>query len=107
MSNWYVVALIATMAIVTALIRSLPFLIWSGERKTPEYIIWLGNVLPYAIMSMLVVYCLRNTGFSGFEEWGPAAISVVITGTAQVWRRNSILSIVIGTVSYMVLIQLI
>ena len=59
MSNTYVNAMIAVMAIVTMLLRFLPFMIF-GERKTPKYIDYLGKYLPYAIMGMLVVYCLKG-----------------------------------------------
>ena len=50
--------LVAVMAAVTALLRFLPFLIFRGERKTPAYISYLGQVLPQAIIGMLVIYCL-------------------------------------------------
>lgn len=106
MSNSYVIAMIAVMACVTIMTRSLPFLIWSGERKTPEYIIWLGNVLPYAIMAMLVVFCLKGTSFAALSGWVPALIACVATGVMQVIKRNSIYSIILGTVVYMILIRI-
>lgn len=106
MSNSYVIAMIAVMGGVTLLIRALPFLIWSGERKTPEYIVWLGNVLPYAIMAMLVVFCLKGTNFSSLEGWVPALIACLVTGGMQAWRRNSIYSIIAGTICYMILIRI-
>ncbi len=64
MFNTHTALIILVAALVTAALRFAPFIVWSGERKTPEYIVWLGNVLPYAIMAMLVVYCLRNTSFT-------------------------------------------
>ena len=51
--------LVAIMAIVTILLRFLPF--WVFKKNTPKYISYLGEVLPAAIIGMLVVYCLRNT----------------------------------------------
>lgn len=105
MSNGYVIAMITVMAGVTFLIRALPFLIWSGERKTPEYIVWLGNTLPYAIIAMLVVYCLKGVSFQETLGWAPAIIACVATGIMQVWKRNSIYSIIVGTVVYMILIR--
>ena len=53
-------ALIAVCAAVTILLRFLPFLIFGGKKEIPGYITYLSGVLPYAIMGMLVMYCLRN-----------------------------------------------
>ena len=51
--------LIAVMALVTVLTRALPFIFF--RERTPEYVSYLGKVLPSAIIGMLVVYCLRET----------------------------------------------
>ncbi|MBQ0078613.1 MAG: AzlD domain-containing protein [Eubacterium sp.] len=107
MFDTHVVLVIAVASIVTIGLRSLPFIIWNGERKTPEYIIWLGNVLPYAIMGMLVVFCLKGTHITNMSEVVPAAIAVVFTAILQRVKHNSLLSILAGTVVYMVLIQII
>lgn len=104
--NTYALAIVAVAAIVTQAIRFAPFLLWGGKRKTPEFILWLGNILPYAVMGMLVVYCLKGISFSEVSNWAPALISVALVGGLQAWRKNSILSIIAGTVCYMVLIQL-
>ncbi|MCF0140702.1 MAG: AzlD domain-containing protein [Mogibacterium sp.] len=105
MFNMHAAAIIAVCAIVTVALRVSPFIIWSGERTTPKYIMWLGDVLPYAIMAMLVVFCLRNISFDSVVNWAPAIISVLVTGVTQVVKRNSILSIIVGTICYMLLIQ--
>ena len=105
--NTYALAIVAVAAVVTQAIRFAPFLLWGGKRKTPEFILWLGNILPYAIMGMLVVYCLKGISFSEVSNWAPALISVALVGGLQAWRKNSLLSIIAGTVCYMVLIQII
>ena len=56
-------SIILVCGIVTALLRTLPFIIWNGNKKVPEYILWLGHVLPYAIMMMLIVFALRGISF--------------------------------------------
>ena len=63
--NTHAVLLIAVSALVTALIRFAPFLVFRGGRETPAVILRLGKLLPCAVMSMLVVYCLRNMNFAG------------------------------------------
>ena len=48
--------------------RWLPFWIFPANRPIPEYIRYLGNVLPAAMFGMLVVYCYKNVDvFSGFH----------------------------------------
>lgn len=99
--------LIIVMAAVTALLRFLPFIIWNGKRKTPKYILYLGNVLPYAIMGMLVVYCLKGISFAAAPYGIPEFLGVMIVGLLYLWKRNTLLSIVGGTAAYMFLIQMV
>ncbi len=99
--------LIAVMSAVTALIRFLPFIIFRGDRKTPEYILWMGKALPYAIMGMLVVYCMKSLSLSSAPYGAPEFIACMLTAALHVWKRNSLLSIGGGTVCYMLLVQLV
>ena len=65
--NIHGILIVAVVAIVTIALRFLPFFIFGGKRKTPEAILYLGKVLPYAIMGMLVIYCLRSITTAGME----------------------------------------
>ena len=98
---------VAVIALVTAGIRFLPFAVFRGGKQTPALIEKLGRVLPYAIMGMLVVYCLKGVSFSGAEQWVPSVVACVVTGASYVWKRNTLLSILSGTVCYMVLVQMV
>lgn len=95
---------IAIASIVTILLRALPFLVFQ-KKETPEVISYLGNVLPYAIMGMLVVYCLREVSFLQNPYGIPELVGVGITVLIHVWKRNTLISILCGTISYMLLIQ--
>lgn len=106
MNDMHVWLTVAVIALVTALLRFLPFAVFSGGRKTPAVVERLGAVLPGAIMAMLVVYCLKDTHFQSAEGWVPALIGVLVTGMLHVWKRNTLLSIIGGTVCYMLLVQL-
>ena len=97
-------ALLITAA-VTAALRFLPFLIFGGKRKTPETVLYLGKVLPCAIMGMLVVYCLRGMTFSSVGGFLPQLIAGALTARLYLWRKNSLLSILGGTACYMLLIR--
>lgn len=97
--------LIAAMAIMTLLIRFLPFLVF--RKKTPKYISYLGRVLPSAIIGMLVIYCLKDITPSA-EPFGiPELIAVICVALLQVWKRNSLISILAGTLIYMLLVQIV
>ena len=107
MTDTRAAALIAAAAIVTALLRFLPFLFLGGKRKTPEYITYLGKVLPYAIIGMLVVYCLRGVTPLSWPHGLPEFLAVAAVVVLHLWRRSTLLSIAGGTICYMVLIQFI
>lgn len=91
----------------TMLTRFLPFLIFNGKRPVPKVIMYLGNVLPASIFAMLVVYCLRNTEITVPPYGLPAFLSSAVTVLTHVWKKNTLLSMLAGTVCYMFLIQIV
>lgn len=97
--------IVAAAAGVTALLRFLPFLIFSGERRVPPFIEVLTGLLPPAVMGMLVVYCLRNVSLFSGSRGLPELLASAAVVLSYVWKRSTFLSIVIGTVLYMVLVQ--
>ena len=99
--------IIAVSGAVTLLLRFLPFLIFGGKRETPPYIVYLGKVLPYAIMGMLVIYCLRGISFTAAANFLPELIACAVVVLAHVWKRNTLLSIISGTLCYMLLVQVV
>ena len=100
-------ALIAAMSLGTILLRFLPFLVFSGSRKVPAVILYLGEVLPNAALGMLVIYCLKDLALT-VSPWGlPELIAVVIVVAIQAWRHNSIYSILGGTAAYMLMFHLV
>lgn len=106
MNNTVHVALvIGVIALVTALLRFLPFLVFNGRRPMPEVIRYLGSVLPYSVIAMLVVYCLKDVSFGTYSGWLAPAISVAAVVLLHIWKRNTLLSIVGGTICYMLLIR--
>ena len=106
MTDIQIFGIIAVIALVTAITRFLPFAVFGRGRKTPPLVEKLGRLLPYAIMGMLVVYCLKGTTFTSLEGFVPALISIGVVTGVYLWRKNTLLSIVAGTISYMLLVQL-
>ncbi|MBR3431884.1 MAG: AzlD domain-containing protein [Clostridia bacterium] len=100
----YPLAVIGVIAVVTWALRAFPFLLF-GNRPLPKVIRYLGKALPPAIMTVLVIYCLRDISFSqspfGIPELAACALVVIL----QAVRKNMYLSIIAGTVCYMVLIR--
>ena len=107
MTELHAVLLVAVTSAVTILLRFLPFAIFSGNRKTPAYVTYLGKVLPYAIMGMLVVFCLKGVSLTAAPYGIPEAIACVLVVLLHVWKRNTLVSILGGTVCYMVLVQMV
>lgn len=97
--------MIAVIALVTAALRFLPFWVFNENRKTPPMISYLGQVLPYAIMGMLVVYCLKDVSFTAAPFGIPEAIGCAVVTVLHIWKRNTLLSIGAGTICYMLMVQ--
>ena len=97
--------MIVVIALVTMATRFLPFLLFGQQREMPEVISRLGKVLPCAIMGMLVVYCLKDISFLSAPFGIPELIACAAVALLHIWKRNTLLSIGLGTLVYMLLIQ--
>ena len=93
------------IALVTWLLRSIPFILFPENKKTPKYIQYLSKVLPNTIIAMLVIYCLKDINFLVYPNGLPEIISIIAIAALHIWKRNSLLSIGGGTLVYMLLVQ--
>lgn len=107
MPDIHSVLLVGVIALVTVGLRFLPFAVFSGKNKTPQFVIYLGTVLPFAVMGMLVIYCLRNISFLSSPFGLPELISVLAVVLLHLWKKNTLISIIGGTACYMLLAQLV
>lgn len=98
--------LIAVMALVTAGTRYLPFILFSNK-EIPKALVYLGDVLPGAIIGMLVIYCFKSTVVLSYPFALPEIIACVVVIGLYIWRKNVLLSVGVGTVLYMVLVQVV
>lgn len=85
--------------------RFIPFLIFSSHRPLPEYIKYLGKLLPSALFGLLVVFSLKNTTVLSGNHGIPELISVLTVIIIHLWKRQMILSVAVGTIVHMVLVQ--
>lgn len=99
--------IILVMGLMTLATRILPVLIFGRGEIVPDYILYLGRVVPYTAMGLLIVYCLRDVQVLEAPHALPEIISLVVVVLTYLWKRNSILSVVIGTALYMVLVQMV
>lgn len=96
---------IAVIALAILATRALPFLLFPDNRETPKLVVYLGRVLPSAIIGMLIVYCLKGVSLLTGAHGLPEAIAIVCVAAVHHWKHNLILSIGGGTVLYMFLVQ--
>ncbi|MEG2455952.1 MAG: branched-chain amino acid transporter permease [Oscillospiraceae bacterium] len=96
---------IAVMALVTLLTRALPFLLFDRGSSPPKVVLYLGRVLPPAVIAMLIVYCLKDVSFASPAGWAPQLIAGATVVGLHLWKHNNLLSIFAGTALYMALVQ--
>lgn len=100
------ILLIVITALVTFATRALPFIIFHGERQMPAFIKNIADRLPPAIIAVLVIYCLKGALFEISTTAAASAIAIIAVVLLHLWKRNTLLSIAVGTVIYMVCIRI-
>lgn len=99
--------IILVMGLMTFATRIVPVLIFGRGEKVPEYILYLGRVVPYTAMGLLIVYCLKDVSVIEGSHAIPEIISMAVVSLTYLWKRNSIFSVVAGTALYMALVQMV
>ena len=97
--------IIVVMGVVTMATRLLPVLLFSHNDNIPDWVLYLGRVVPYTAMGLLIVYCLKDVSVFSGSHGLPEIISLAVVSITYLWKRNTILSVVVGTVLYMALVQ--
>ncbi len=105
MSNTQLILLIAVAGACTFATRLFPFALFGGKKEVPKFIKYLGDVLPVAILGILIVYCLRDFEKGSINYILPQIIAVALTAGIHLWKKNTLLSIAVGTIGYMLLIH--
>ena len=99
--------MILSIAVGAMITRVLPFVLFPENKKIPTVVDYLGKVLPASMIGMLVVYCLRAVNVTAAPFGFPELIACVTVVVLHVWKRNNLLSIGVGTVLYMFLVQVV
>lgn len=95
---------IIVVVIGTMTTRFLPFIIFPESKTPPKIVTYLGTVLPYAVIGLLVVYCLKDAVFSEYHAL-PELIAIAAVVAIHKWKKNTLLSISAGTILYMIFVQ--
>ncbi len=98
-------ASIAVMSAVTFFTRALPFLLFDRGEHPPKIVLYLGKVLPPAIIAMLIVYCMKGVTFSTPAGWVPTLLAGAAAVLLHLWKGNDLISIFGATGLYMILVQ--
>lgn len=105
MTNERLIIVIAVAAVCTFATRLFPFALFAGKREVPRFIKYLGDIMPVAIIGVLIVYCLKDFTTGNVNIIVPQLIAVGMTALVHLWKRNTLLSIAVGTIGYMLLIH--
>lgn len=96
---------IAALILGTVATRVLPFLLFPPNKETPSFVLYLGRVLPYAVMGLLVIFCLKGVTVTAAPYGLPELLAILCILALHLWKSNTLLSIGGGTVIYMLLVQ--
>lgn len=107
LTGFQTMIMIVSVALGTMLTRFLPFLLFPEHKKAPEFVNYLGKVLPPAMMGLLVVYCLRGVSVTGTSHGIPEAVGILAIIILHKWKNNVLISICGGTAIYMFLVQVV
>lgn len=107
MNTSYILLAVLVSAIITLTLRAFPFLVFKGDRQMPEMLVRLGQVLPATVMAVLIVYCVKDS----VEDWSGTGVSYLIgiltVGLSYKYKHNTLVSILLGTIAYMIMIRVI
>lgn len=97
--------MIVVAAVCTFVTRVAPFILFNGKKPIPPVIRYLGATLPPAVIALLIIYCLKNVNWLAASHGVPELLCIAVTALLHLWKRNNLLSIGVGTMLYMYLIQ--
>ncbi len=101
------IIMILAVALGAMCTRFPAFLLFPENKEPPKVILYLGGMLPPAMMGLLVIYCLKGVSFGVTPYGAPEIIAIAATVLLHLWKRNTLLSIGAGTAVYMLLVQVI
>ena len=107
MTTTHALLTIVVMALITFGTRVAAFLLFDRGAEPPKIILYLGKMLPPAVIAMLIIYCLKDVDFTSLSHIVPQLLAVATVVVLHLYKRNNLISILGGTVLYMFLVQVV
>ncbi|RXK05683.1 branched-chain amino acid transporter permease [Halarcobacter bivalviorum] len=104
MSSMELYIAIAIMALVNFLTRVFPFIFFS-KRDLPQSLNFIEKFFPATIMTILVFYTLKDINFSLYPHGIKELAGIFFTAVLHLTLKNYLISIFLGTIFYMALVQ--
>lgn len=102
----YIATALACAVAITFALRAVPFAARSAI-KNSALASDLGRWIPLGATVILAVYCLSTISLTGPSHGAGPIIGVVMTVGMHLWRRNAVLSIVVGTAACVLITNLV
>lgn len=99
--------IIIVVAVLTFATRLLPFIIFNRKKEVSKTVRYLGDILPKAVMAILIIYCLKDVNMFKIKSFAPSILAMTAVGLIHIWKRNNLISIGAGTLIYMILVQVV
>ncbi len=106
MNNTYIIVAIVISAVVTIFTRALPFIFFRSKRKVGPALSFIAKTLPVAVITILIVYSISGITFGSIHGWLKEVLGILFVVLLHLIKRNTLLSVLGGTLFYMLLIQL-
>lgn len=104
MSNIELYLAIAVMTGVNFITRVFPFLFFA-KRDLPKSLVFIEKFFPAVIMTILIVYSIKDVNISIYPYGIKEFCSIVFVIILHLVLKNYLISIFLGTISYMMLVQ--
>ena len=99
----YLLAAMLVMTVATYITRLTPFLLFGKGQESPLFN-YISKSTPPMVMTILVIYMLKDVEYLTFEIVY-TFIALLVTAGLHIYKRNALLSIVSGTIVYMIFVQ--
>ena len=107
MNYAYDAGIVLTVAVCTFLTRLFPFALFGRKQSPHPLVTYIGKILPSAVIAVLIIYCLKKVQIMSLSAFAPQFIGIAVVAALHIWKRNYLLSIGVGTVCYMILVQVV
>ena len=106
----FIIIVIFVCALMIFAERAFPFILFS-KTNPPKIIKIIQKFIPTMVIACLLVYCLKDVTFTDknglyLKGFIPSFSALFVTLGLQLWRKNTLLSILCGTVIYMVFLRI-